>query len=193
MPTSAPQNDLLFLERLLKYSATNKIISDGAVQKLLRHLWYLNEEMICLALFDPSVCLDDKRAMLLSMKDNPGNDDPPKRITLQICDLATSLRLSSFATQQSKRFLTALNLPQGFLLKDPSLWPDDDEYMTASKIVKALKVVNDTAERGVALIQEFNADLTRSEEQKQFLLQVVTEHRKLFPDSKKSTVVAELN
>ena len=57
-------------------------------------------------------------------------------------------------------------------------------------MVKALKVVNDTAERGVALIQEFNADLTRNEEQKQYLLQVVAGHRELSPDSKKSTVVA---
>ena len=35
--------------------------------------------------------------------------------------------------------------------------------------------------------------LTKNEEQKQFLLQVVKEHRKLYPDSKKSMVIAGLH
>ena len=33
MPTLAPNNDLLFLYRLQEYSAINKVLSDGAVQK----------------------------------------------------------------------------------------------------------------------------------------------------------------
>ena len=44
-------------------------------------------------------------------------------------------------------------------------------------------------ELGVALIQEYNQILTKDEGQKQALLQVVSEHRKQFPDVKKSTVV----
>ncbi|KAG0726857.1 Tigger transposable element-derived protein 7 [Chionoecetes opilio] len=42
---------------------------------------------------------------------------------------------------------------------------------------RGLRVVNDTAERGVALIQSFNLRLTKDEEQRQFLLQVVEAHR----------------
>jgi len=40
------------------------------------------------------------------------------------------------------------------------------------RIVRSLKVVNDAAERGVAMIQAFNG-VTNQEEQKQFILQVV--------------------
>ncbi|KAG0725682.1 hypothetical protein GWK47_038130 [Chionoecetes opilio] len=47
-------------------------------------------------------------------------------------------------------------------------------------------VVNDHAERGVALIQEFNGSLTKDEEQLQFLLQVVADHRKAFPDPREA-------
>ena len=35
----------------------------------------------------------------------------------------------------------------------------------------------------MALIEEYNSILTKDEEQKQFLLQVVEDHRERFPDS----------
>lgn len=43
--------------------------------------------------------------------------------------------------------------------------------------VQNLKVVNDAAARGISFIQTFNAILTNQEEQKQYLLQVVKQHR----------------
>ena len=39
-----------------------------------------------------------------------------------------------------------------------------------------------TAERGIALIQECSGLVSNDEDQIQFILQVVTEHRKLYPD-----------
>jgi hypothetical protein len=33
MPNVAPNNDLLFLEKLQEHSAINKVLSDGALQK----------------------------------------------------------------------------------------------------------------------------------------------------------------
>ena len=52
-------------------------------------------------------------------------------------------------------------------------------------IVRELRVVNDSAERGVAFMQEFNALLTKDEEHTQFAIQVIIEHRKRYPHSKK--------
>ena len=57
--------------------------------------------------------------------------------------------------------------------------------MSAEKIANSLTVTNDTAERGVAIIQEYNGLLSKTEEQTQFILQVVKEHRKLFPNALK--------
>uniref|UniRef100_H3AY42 Uncharacterized protein n=1 Tax=Latimeria chalumnae TaxID=7897 RepID=H3AY42_LATCH len=188
--TSAPLNDLKFLERLQKYSKINKGVADGAIQKLLGHLWYLSEELISLAFFDPLVPLDEKRAMLQALKEVKGSEDPPKRIKLQLSDLGVTRKPSAFITQQTKGFFNALGLPKGFLHKDPEVWLQDSDYEAAQKIVKGLKVVNDTAEKDVALIQEFNDHLTHNEEQKQFLLHIVSQHRKLCPNSKKSTVIS---
>jgi len=47
--------------------------------------------------------------------------------------------------------------------------------------LERLKAVNDGAERGVAMITTFNNILTRDEETKQALLQVVEQHRHLHP------------
>ena len=58
--------------------------------------------------------------------------------------------------------------------------------MVEEDIVRELRVVNDTAERGVALMQEFNALLTQDEEQTQFAIQVIKAPRKRYPDSKKT-------
>ena len=57
-----------------------------------------------------------------------------------------------------------------------------------------MRVVNDTAERGVKLFEEYNSLLTNDEEEKQFLLQVVEANRKAVPTeiTKKSAIVAML-
>ena len=42
----------------------------------------------------------------------------------------------------------------------------------------------------MALVQGYNKLLTKNEEQLQFLMQVFEEHRLMYPDSRKSTVMA---
>lgn len=56
-------------------------------------------------------------------------------------------------------------------------------FQLASNFVRNMKVVNDFAERGVALIQSYNNILMKSEDQKQYLLKVVEDHRNKFPDA----------
>src|SRR5678815_2396534 len=74
-----------------------------------------------------------------------------------------------FANQQSIQFFTALSLPVDYLQIGPGQWCYNSEFRPVLKYFKALEVLNDTAERDVSLIQEFNAYLTRMAEQKQFI------------------------
>ena len=74
----------------------------------------------------------------------------------------------------------ALSLPINFLLKDPAELQEIDEYEAATSVATKIAVVNDFAERGVAMIQEYGQVLTRDEEQRQYLLQVVEWHRQNF-------------
>ena len=62
-----------------------------------------------------------------------------------------------------------------------STWKERLDYNDACKTVHALKVVNDCAERAVRLATDFNEVLTKSDQQRQLLYQVVEHHRKLVP------------
>ena len=64
-------------------------------------------------------------------------------------------------TSTSKVLFQKLELPSGFLQKDLDIWNDDNDFLRASSIVPELKVVNDHAERSVALIQEYCRRMTR--------------------------------
>ena len=66
---------------------------------------------------------------------------------------------------------------------------DDESYVTAKEIICGLKVVNDIAERGVRLMDEYNKLITNDEEQKQYLLQVVKDYRSSLPNKNKQSVV----
>ena len=56
------------------------------------------------------------------------------------------------------------------------------------KFVTNLLVCNDPAERGIKLISDYANSLTKNEEDRQQLLQVVEWHMKMYPDTKKSTL-----
>lgn len=75
---------------------------------------------------------------------------------------------------------------------DPSTWSNDPSYKECNEIIKKLKVVNDTAERGVKLISEYNKILTNNENQKQFLLQVVKDYKTRYPNTNKETLFQAL-
>ncbi|KAG0713119.1 hypothetical protein GWK47_016871 [Chionoecetes opilio] len=67
-------------------------------------------------------------------------------------------------------------------------WQEEESYVEAAAESGGLRIVNDTAERGVALIQSFNLRLTKDEEQRQFLLQVVEAHRHQQPGTSKASL-----
>ncbi|KAE9536730.1 hypothetical protein AGLY_006963, partial [Aphis glycines] len=83
-------------------------------------------------------------------------------------------------------YLSDLLIPTEFLKFDPEEWENMPDYQLGLSVVRCMQVVNDFAERGVALIQNYNSILTKDENQKQFLLQVVESHRKRFPDARNS-------
>ena len=55
--------------------------------------------------------------------------------------------------------------------------------MKGQNIVKHLKVVNDKGERDIKLIEDYYERITKDERLKQYVLLVVAECLKLFPDA----------
>lgn len=98
------------------------------------------------------------------------------------------MELSSFVSSQTLDFFETLSGVRwhSFLTEDPKTWHNNSEFKNLENIVNKLIVVNDPAERGISLITKFNNILTHQEDQKQFLLQVIEAHYKIFPNSKKA-------
>ena len=67
-------------------------------------------------------------------------------------------------------------------------WSDDPHYYLMRDTVTGMKVINDVAERGVKLIQDFADSVTKSEPQLQSLLQLVERHMRTYPDFRKFTL-----
>ena len=96
--------------------------------------------------------------------------------------------LNNFVTSTSKVLFQKLKLPSGFLQKDLDTWNDDNDFLRAASIVPELKVVNDHAERGVILVQEYYG--LKNKQQLQVLLRIVQKHRKKSPGGRKITLKA---
>ena len=75
--------------------------------------------------------------------------------------------------------------------KDPETWDDDAFYQKLKASVSKMKVINDCAERGIALIEKYNESLTKNGEQKQFLLRFAQRHRQRFPTPSKEALMKD--
>ena len=178
------------LKRLTQFRTINLNVANVAIKALSRHMWYLSEELIAFSFFDDRVNAATKYEMVNAMKTKTGNGIPAKRVQLRENNISSS-ELADFINSNTMRFFVILGISTSWLELDSSLWNEDQVFIAAKHFVAGLSVVNDRAERGVALIQDFNQILTKDEGQKQALLHVVSEHRKQFPDAKKSTVVKQ--
>ena len=101
----------------------------------------------------------------------------------------TSEDISQFVTCDTLKFFSRFGVSTDFLQADPDEWEARDDYQKGLQIAAQLFVTNDIAERGIKLIREYNEILTKDENQKQFLLQVICDYRKRYPDSKKETLL----
>jgi hypothetical protein len=183
---SAPRLDLQLVKDIEKYKLENETISSIALKKFLGHLWYLSEELIAFSFFDNEVSTETKRKMVLAL-DTLGKEQRLPRASLDAAILCAK-GLEDFVSINSRRFFTITGLPCDFLEKDVDEWGTDETYNLGRSIINNIRVTNDIAERGVSLIQEFNKLHTNNEEQKQYLLLAVKQHRQRYPDKKKSTL-----
>ncbi|XP_025413648.1 uncharacterized protein LOC112685837 [Sipha flava] len=103
------------------------------------------------------------------------NEGSNKKINVQFDDVSNFVNQDlpfALLNNKSWKLFQRFKISFNFLREDPSSWKALDEYIQAKEILSALKVVNDTAERGIKLMEEYNEKFTKNEDQKQFILQV---------------------
>ncbi|KAK3925525.1 Replicase polyprotein 1ab [Frankliniella fusca] len=183
----APANDLALM-RLLSEEKEPHL--KAAFGKMANHLWYLSEKLVCLALFDDRVSLQEKRKMVRSIRSKEGTVDALARAGLPPNRKVVSLNLSDFATKNSLTFFEITKTSSRFMDKDPKEWPADPDFNHGLDVVRNIIPVNDIAERGVSLIKKYlnGNKLTHDESQRQFMLQAVEKHRSMYDKTGKEKI-----
>lgn len=150
--TDAPYNDLQFLKELDAYKQFDPEIAEVACTAMKRHLWYLSDELIVLALFSEKVSAEDKNEMrLLLNEEYEERTQNSLRYTDEIRGVQ-NLQLHSFISDRSSYLFNLLEIDTNFLYEDSNDWADIGSYQAASKKVnKLITVVNDSAERAIQL------------------------------------------
>ncbi|EFN80127.1 hypothetical protein EAI_01437, partial [Harpegnathos saltator] len=70
----------------------------------------------------------------------------------------------------------------------PLTWHKNESFVKKLELVNKLKVVNDSAEKGVKFMKNYNKLLTKNEQQKQYMLHIVSDYRRKFRGYKKETL-----
>lgn len=186
-PNLAPRLDLQLLKSLVKYKENHEIIASTALKKFSNQLWYLSEKLIALAFFDENVSIETKNLMREALS-KPSEESNCRR-TIVSPEVIELRHLEDFVTSHTRKFFDILALPSSFLETSAENWNLNEDFKKARIVVSNMKVVNDLAERGVRLMDEYNKLHTNNEEQKQYLLQVVKKYRSALPDKNKKTIM----
>jgi hypothetical protein len=170
----APINDMQLIQRLEAYD--DEALRTTGLNMMKRHSWYLSPELATLALFSDKLTCDVKAQLVLNMTTDRGPH------------LLKSLPHSVEELSVSRSFFQTLTIDDSFLALPVETWSHTPSYNAAAALVRNLSCVNDCAERGVALMHLFNESITKDEEQKQFLMQVVEKHRKDFKECNRDSL-----
>ncbi|GBM40026.1 hypothetical protein AVEN_250498-1 [Araneus ventricosus] len=79
----APRNDLQLLKSLTECEGINYEIAKSAMNKFLRHMFCLSEELVALVLFYDYVSQKTKMKMVYALKTEE-NDEPLKRARVDL-------------------------------------------------------------------------------------------------------------
>lgn len=186
IPTKAAINDLQLYKDLIEYEAIDKILAEAILQVFSRHLWYLSESLVGLSFFNNNISLEEKRIMVSALK-KPGYDENPKKAVINK-QRANQLDLSDFISENTLHFFNAVCdkssdvSAQEFLEINPKDWHTNNSYLRVKLKVDEMLIVNDVAERAIAMVSTFNDKLTKNEDEKQLLFQVVEHYRNEFPN-----------
>ncbi|KAJ8967264.1 hypothetical protein NQ314_002992, partial [Rhamnusium bicolor] len=131
---------------------------------------HFGPEAVAFSFFDDDVSFEIKEKMRQKMKEpecsEDFNDESDKEVHVikkniyKRSDLEEVGERDEFTSPKTKIFFSCFNIETSFLEKSPSEWDADEGYRRAKTIVEKIRVTNDTAERGVRLMEEYNDKLS---------------------------------
>jgi hypothetical protein len=187
----SPQDDLKFLSSMISYRDEDPDLTIPVIASIKRHLWYLSEELVVLALFNEELGSFTRSVMAQKLFSIPRPDvfkvGKPKYPTIDDNNLPL---LSSLLGPRSWLIFLLLGLTnsQDWLQLPPKYWDLISDYRVARDFCFNLQVFNDCAERAIKLVEDFSC-ITKDEEKFQFLIQCVEDHRKNFSSFTQSSLL----
>ena len=183
----AAVNDLYLYKQLVRFIDVDGPIATAALEVLSRHGWYTAEETVTFCLCSNKLSNDQKSrvaARILSY-------DTPESVTLgkpTFQELQEKTELHDLVGPKSYALFSILGLDYDWLRQKPEDWDNCPEYLEMREFVRTVKVCNDAAERGVAMISDYSKILTQDNELRRKLLQGVEMSRKIHPNFNKKTL-----
>lgn len=189
---SSPYNDLKMLKNISELREILPTSAEAALQKLLKHLWYLSETVVALSFFDDDVPNVIKEQMVARLESRPIQGNPKRaQLTYSTREFIDHLSISEFVSSKTMRFFAITGINSEFLAIPPHEWKRNQIFQEARDAAKKMVVVNDCAERSIALYQNYR-DRCKEEIQMASLIQVAEEERKIYKKMRKGDIIEQL-
>ena len=194
LSSSAPNNDLKFMQDMQQYRDHNAKIADACLLSCGRHLWYLTPQLVVFSLADSSVSSAEREALAKTLFKTPREATVKCGKPVFPAIVLTELpKLCSLVSPKSWLLFDLLQLEgtQEWLQTPVQMWSMFSDFRKLETFILNVSVTNDLAERGIKLTSDF-LHLCRDETQLQAVLQCVENHREMFPSYTKE-VFSKLN
>ena len=157
-------------------------------ESILRHLWYLTEELFVFGLFDNELSINERRKMANKLIVSPW----PRIFTVgkpnfPIDKMTDSPSLESFVGERSWSIFQKLSANGEWLDLPVEEWENNEEFQRIKSTLSDLKVVNDPAELCIKDIQEY-CKLSLDPIYREEILVVATDHRGIYQDLRKQSL-----
>ncbi|GBM29456.1 hypothetical protein AVEN_255842-1 [Araneus ventricosus] len=134
LASEAPFIDLKLSKDLKEYELFDFEISNAAKCILERHLWYLSDEVVGLALFSDTVLSLEKDAKVKMIRSKP--DLRKVRGNCNILKTNQEVYLSDFVTKRSGKLFQTLNIDDAFLNLPSEEWKQNSICLQGRECVR---------------------------------------------------------
>ena len=181
-----PIPDSHFFQQMLNFTEINPHLGFTVIESITNHTWYLTEQWVIASLADEDCPAEERKAVATALSQTPrpesfppGKPKLPKDFWPESGDMPS---LSQFVGPKSWLLPHILKLTDEnmeWLHLEVHQWSLMSGYKKFSSFVHGLVVVNDPAERGVKLIQDF-IDTSQDEELRQWQILSESDQRKKY-------------
>ena len=196
---AAPYQALLSFSQMLNFSKFDPGLAFTVLDSLTNHSWYLSAEWVIVCLADKDCPVKERRAVARAVYKTPCPDNfEPRKPDLPgdfWPKTGKMPSLSSFVGPRSWLLPHLLGMgpeEMEWLKLEVHQWHLTSGFKAFAAFIEKMLVVNDPAERGVKLVQDF-VNTTQDEELRQWRMLSAADQRKKYSKNMTKKQMKEMN